>query len=102
MADPYCGRALSENLDNMIDKAMPLIVRSPAAVKFLTSTSGGLLDWVGFLQSCWPVLQAIYAHHLARSVVQDPKTGAFIRKSVNGSVVNATMPPLMDFDYTAE
>jgi hypothetical protein len=101
MADPYCGRALSENLDNMIDKAMPLIGRSPAAVKFLTSTSGGLLDWVGFLQACWPVLQAIYAHHLGRTVVKDPKTGAFIRKSANGSAVNATMP-LRDFDYTAE
>jgi hypothetical protein len=102
MVDPYCGGVLSENLDNMIDKAMPLISRSPAAIKFLTGTSGGIMEWLAFLQACWPVIVAIYAHHLGRSVVRDINTGQFVRVDKQGNKVDATMPPVPEtYEYSA-
>jgi hypothetical protein len=102
MVDPYCGGVLSENLDNMIDKAMPLISRSPAAIKFLTGTSGGIMEWLAFLQACWPVIVAIYAHHLGRSVVRDINTGQFVRVDKQGNRVDATMPPVPEtYEYSA-
>jgi hypothetical protein len=102
MVDPYCGRALSENLDNMIDKAMPLIARSPAAIKFLTSSSGGFLEWIALLQACWPVFMAIYAHHLGRTVMRDEKTGQYKKVNKEGYTVDATMPPAPDnYEYSA-
>jgi hypothetical protein len=102
MVDPYCGRVLSDNLDNMIDKAMPLIARSPAAIKFLTSSSGGFLEWIALLQACWPVFMAIYAHHLARTVVRDDKTGRYVKVNKDGNAVDPTMPPAADnYEYSA-
>lgn len=89
--DPYCGKAFADNCDNIISKMLPLILRSPAAVKFFTSASGGWLDWVALIQACWPVVQAIYAHHLARTVSKDKRP-----------MPNATMPPGPDpYEYSA-
>lgn len=102
MVDPYCGDALSDNLDNMIDKAMPIIGRSPAAIKFLTGTSGGIMEWLALLQACWPVVVAIYAHHLGRTVVRDINTGRFIKVNKQGQRIDATMPPVPDtYEYSA-
>lgn len=102
MVDPYCGGVLSANLDNMIDKAMPLISRSPAAIQFLTGTSGGIMEWLAFLQACWPVIAAIYAHHLARSIVRDINSGKYVRVNKEGIPVDSTMPPVPDtYEYSA-
>jgi hypothetical protein len=89
--DPYCGQVFAQNVDNMIGAYVPLILRSPGAVKFLTSTSGGWLDWIRALQATWPVIQAIYAHHLARTVARDKRP-----------MPDATMPPGPDsYAYSA-
>lgn len=89
--DGYCGKAFADNVDNMISAYVPLILRSPGAVKFLTSTSGGWLDWIRAIQATWPVIQAIYAHHLARTVTRDQRP-----------MPNATMPPGPDpYQYSA-
>lgn len=102
MVDPYCGAALSQNLDNMIDKAMPLIMRSPAAIKFLTSTSGGLMEWLAFLQACWPVITAAYAHHLARSVIRGSDGNYYRRQGETTVATDPNMPPVPDsYDYSA-
>ncbi len=102
MVDPYCGAALSQNLDNMIDKAMPLIMRSPAAMKFLTSTSGGIMEWLAFLQACWPVVTAAYAHHLARSVIRGADGNYYRRQGETTIATDPNMPPVPDsYDYSA-
>lgn len=89
--DPYCGGIFAQNCDSIIAKAIPLIVKSPGAVRFFTSTSGGWLDWIAFLQALWPVIVAIYAHHLARSVTRD-----------NRPAPDPTMPPAPDtYEYSA-
>lgn len=90
--DPYCGPIFANNVDNMINSYLPIILRSPGAVKFFQSTSGGWLDWIRALQATWPVIQAAYAHHLARSVGRDTRTPP-----------DATRPPMAqdNYDYTA-
>lgn len=86
--DPYCGPIFANNVDNMINSYLPIICRSPGAVKFFQSTSGGWLDWIRALQATWPVIQAAYAHHLARSVGRDTRTPP-----------DATRPPMPQDNY---
>jgi hypothetical protein len=86
--DPYCGPIFANNVDNMINSYLPIICRSPGAVKFFQSTSGGWLDWIRALQATWPVIQAAYAHHLSRSVGRDTRTPP-----------DATRPPMPQDNY---
>ena len=86
--DPYCGPIFANNVDNMINAYLPIICRSPGAVKFFQSTSGGWLDWIKALQATWPVIQAAYAHHLGRTVGRDTRTPP-----------DATRPPMPDDNY---
>lgn len=90
--DPYCGKIFAQNIDGMINSYLPLITRSPGAVKFFTARSGGWLDWVRALEATWPVIVAIYAHHLARTVNKDTRP-----------MPDATLPPqgADSFAYTA-
>ena len=89
--DPYCGPIFAGNVDNMINAYLPIICRSPGAVKFFQSTSGGWLDWVRALQATWPVIQALYAHHLGRTVGRDTRV-----------MPDATTPPMRDdYQYSA-
>lgn len=89
--DPYCGGIFAANVDKMIDAYLPLITRSPGAVKFFMSKTGGWLDWIKALEATWPVVVAVYSHHLARTVQRD-----------NRPRPDATMPPSADeFNYTA-
>jgi hypothetical protein len=83
--DPYCGPVFAGNVDNMINSYLPIICRSPGAVKFFQSTSGGWLDWIKALQATWPVIKMAYMHHLARSVGQPMPDG--------------TMPPMAQDNY---
>jgi hypothetical protein len=90
--DPYCGGIFAANVDKMIDSYLPLITRSPGAVKFFMSKTGGWLDWIKALEATWPVVTAVYAHHLARTVGKDTRPRP-----------DATMPPspVDNFAYTA-
>lgn len=89
--DPYCGGIFAANVDKMIDAYLPLILRSPGAVKFFISKTGGWLDWIKALEATWPVVVAVYSHHLARTVQRDTRPRP-----------DATMPPGGDdFNYTA-
>jgi hypothetical protein len=90
--DPYCGGIFAANVDNMINAYLPIITRSPGAVKFFMSKTGGWLDWIKALEATWPVVVAVYSHHLAKTVQRD-----------NRPRPDATMPPQPadDFNYTA-
>jgi hypothetical protein len=91
--DPYCGGIFAANVDGMINAYLPIITRSPGAVKFFMSKTGGWLDWIKALEATWPVVVAIYSHHLAKTV------GA----SGNAKMPDATLPPQPadNFQYTA-
>lgn len=90
--DPICGPVFASNVDNMINSYLPIICRSPGAVKFFQSTSGGWLDWIRALQATWPVIKIAYLHHLSRSVGRDTRP-----------MPDGTMPPMRpdNYDYSA-
>lgn len=75
MADPYCGNAFVENTDNIAKKLTPIICQSPDVVKWLTKSSNFIL-YVDLFMAMWPVLQMIFAHHIAKSVRVDENTPA--------------------------
>jgi hypothetical protein len=86
--DDFCGPIFVNNADNIIDKLLPIICRSPGAVKFFQAGNGGWLDWLALLQATWPVIKAGYMHHLAKTVGKDTRVPP-----------NATMPPMPADDY---
>jgi hypothetical protein len=102
MVDPYCGPILAENFDNIVNRWSKVVAHYPAAATlFLDGKGGVIFSWIGALQATWPFLLALYDHHLAHNVkVQD---GRVYRQNMNGQgpVVNSTMPPMADFNYTA-
>ena len=72
--DPYCGEALEKQLTPIVDAALPLICRSQAVVRYLTSESD-LVLWMNLLGAAWPVLWAFGQHHVLKTVkvVEDDK-----------------------------
>jgi hypothetical protein len=69
MIDPYCGPILAENFDKIVGRWSKVIARYPSAAKLFLDTKGGtLMTWMSAIQATWPVLYAIYEHHLAKTV----------------------------------
>lgn len=105
MVDPYCGPILADNFDNIVGRWTKVISRYPRAAKLFMSKDGGtLMTWIGAIQATWPVLLAVYEHHLAKSVQTD-KQGRVFRvsnASQNGHGPDATMPPMPGYDYTVD
>jgi hypothetical protein len=65
--DPACGGAFSENVDVITQKAVPLILQSPEAVRWFTQ-GGKYLLWLDLLIALQPVAQTAYRHHLAGTI----------------------------------
>jgi hypothetical protein len=84
--DPYCGPVFANNVGNMINAYLPIICRSPGAVRYILMLDGGFLDWINALRASWPVIQAVYAHHLGRTVVKDADTEEYVRRAKTGDV----------------
>lgn len=104
MIDPYCGPILAENFDNIVGRWTKVIARYPRAAKLFLSKDGGtLFTWIGAIQATWPVLYAIYEHHLSKTIQTD-KQGRVYRVSPNGNApdVDATMPPQPEYDYSVQ
>jgi hypothetical protein len=102
MIDPYCGSILADNFDNIVKRWTKVIAHYPKAAElFLDGKGGVIMNWIGGLQATWPVLIAIYHHHLARDIqVKDGRV--FRRDGANRPMPDATMPPMPDdFNYSA-
>lgn len=102
MIDPYCGPILAQNFDNIVVRWSKVIAHYPKAAELFLQGSGGVIfTWIGALQATWPVLYAIYQHHLARSVMVTPD-GRIYNKSqmpnANGQFPDPLQP---DFQYSA-
>jgi hypothetical protein len=103
MIDPYCGPILAENFDNIVNRWTKVIARYPKAAKLFMSKDGGtLFTWIGAIQATWPVLLAIYRHHLSKEIQTDKEGRVFRVNSPqnNNGHVDATMPP--QFNYTVD
>lgn len=102
MIDPYCGSALADNFENIVKRWTKVIAHYPKAAElFLDGKGGVIMTWIGAIQATWPVLMAIYHHHLARDiVVRDGRV--FRRDGAKRPMPDATMPPMPDdFNYSA-
>src|SRR5215469_4428512 len=77
-ADPYCGSALAQNYEPIVDAVLPLLCRSEKIVSWFTGDKSDWLLWGKLALALAPVGRAIFEHHVARSVevVRDPQTGA--------------------------
>lgn len=104
MIDPYCGPILADNFENIVGRWTKVIAKYPRAARLFMSKDGGtIMTWIGALQATWPVLLAIYDHHLAKSIQTDSQGRVFkVRNapSPNGqSMPDATTPP---FAFTVD
>lgn len=72
--DPYCAGVLSAQTEEIVDRATAVICRSPKMLNWLTST-GEYTDWIMLLTAITPVITAIWAHHVTRSVSEEPSHG---------------------------
>lgn len=68
--DPHCGGVLYDNWDNIREKSLPIIARSPALVEWMTK-AGGARDWLLFGAALRPVGKAIWDHHITKTVSTD-------------------------------
>lgn len=101
MVDPYCGSIAADNFDNMISKWAKVVAHYPSAAKLFLDGKGGIVfTWIAAIQATWPLLYAIFEHHLARTV--ELRDGIAYRRTQNGqSPVDATMPPAPDtYNYS--
>lgn len=99
--DPYCGGALAENFENVVDKTLPLICRSERIVKYFSEDTADWLLWGKVAMALAPVGKAIAEHHILHTVevVRDEKTGAVTIKRVSKDGPNLAQtltPPAAD------
>jgi hypothetical protein len=86
MVDPACGQAAADALDNIVRKAMPLIVQSPSAVRWLASNTTVVL-WLDLLLALQPVAVMFWAHHVAGTVTVIDGQVVPSRRLPDGNVV---------------
>jgi hypothetical protein len=102
MIDPYCGPILAQNFDNIVARWSKVIAHYPKAADLFLQGSGGVIfTWIGALQATWPVLYAIYQHHLAKSVMVAPDGRIYNKSQMpnpNGQFPDPLQP---EFQYSA-
>lgn len=102
LIDPYCGSILRDNLDDMVDSWSRVIMHYPSAAKLFMAKGGGkIMAWLDALMATWPILLAIYEHHLAHTVKID-SLGRAIRVSKADATPNGHFATEPQFDYTVE
>ncbi|HWD09308.1 MAG TPA: hypothetical protein VHA57_09455 [Actinomycetota bacterium] len=65
--DPYCAGAAIEHWDQIRERLVPVICKSPTLVHWMIS-AGGARDWLALAVVLRPVGSAIWAHHVRHSV----------------------------------
>lgn len=69
MIDPYCGPIAAEHAKEIAQKWAKVVSHYPAAAEFfLSKRSGMFFDYIAAFKATWPVLQAVYDHHLAGNI----------------------------------
>lgn len=102
LIDPYCGTAIRENLDDMVGAWAKVISHYPSAVKLFMAKGGGkIMAWIDALMATWPVLLAIYEHHLAKTVTLDSR-GMPVKVDKSNANANGHFATQPDFNYTVE
>lgn len=66
--DPYCGGALTENLQPIANAVVPLLCRSERVVSFFTEEASDWMLWFKLAVAVAPVAVAVGQHHLLKTV----------------------------------
>lgn len=78
-ADPYCGRALAQGFEGIVDATLPLLCRSEKIVRYFSDDSNDWLLWGKLAMALAPVGKAFVEHHITHAVelreVLDESTG---------------------------
>lgn len=103
--DPYCGGALADSYEGIIDATLPLMCRSEKIVKYFSEDTADWLLWGKVAMALAPVGKAIAEHHIFHTVevVRDEKTGAVeIRPTAqDGGLAQNLTPPAANPDAYA-
>jgi hypothetical protein len=103
--DPYCGSALMQNYEPVVDAALPLLCRSRKIVDYFTGDKSDWLLWGKLALALKPVGQAVLEHHVFRTVevVRDdngiPRIQPRSRGGQDGD--HLTPPVTPEFNYAA-
>lgn len=74
LRDPTCGQALHEQAKPIADAIANLLARNPElAHKFLAT--GVLGDWLKLLSVTYPVLKAVFDHHITKTKDEEEDGG---------------------------
>lgn len=69
--DPICGGTFLNQTPEIAAKLTPILCQSPDVVKWFRKSAGYML-YVDLLTVVYPVVQAIYAHHVAKGSANGP------------------------------
>lgn len=101
--DPYCGTILRDNLDDTVNSWARVITHYPTAAKVFMAKGGGkIMAWIDALISTWPILLAIYEHHLAHTVKIDSLGRAIKVSKADASMPNGHFATQPEYNYTVE
>jgi hypothetical protein len=104
-ADPYCGTALAQNFEPVVDAALPLLCRSRKIVDYFSGDKSDWLLWGKLALALKPVGQAILEHHVFRTVevVRDENGVPRIQPRMRGGQEgdHLTPPAAPEFSYAA-
>ena len=77
-ADPYCGGAVADNLQQITDAVIPLLCKSATVVAFFSDAPGSdWMLWFKLMMALAPVGVAVGRHHILKTVeIQQDETGA--------------------------
>jgi hypothetical protein len=67
LRDEHCGGALSDASREIAERLADIVSTNPQLVEWL-HTSGLVGNWIALLMACKPVLSAVRAHHVTKSV----------------------------------
>lgn len=102
LLDPYCGAAIRENAADMIEGWANVISKYPNAARMFAAKGGGkIMAWLDALMATFPVLIAIYEHHLAHTVQID-SVGRAVRVTPGRESPNGHFATQPDFNYTVD
>lgn len=77
MADPLCGGAAADNLDNIVRKSVPLMAQSPDVVNWFTKGTTFML-WMDLVLAVQPVALTLWKHHVAEEGIMLMPDGSVV------------------------
>ena len=103
--DPYCGGALAQSYEHIVDACLPLICRSKKIVKYFEGDKSDWLLWGKLGIALKPFAAAVLQHHVLRTVevVRDEQGRVFARPRARdeGRGDHLQPEPQPQFNYAA-